>query len=50
MFNRYVDGLATWQPDGDELYDKMGAQRVRDGYQPQSMRFTTEHYVDSIKN
>jgi hypothetical protein len=32
MFNRYVDGLATWQPDDDELYDKMGEQRAREGY------------------
>jgi uncharacterized peroxidase-related enzyme len=32
MYNRYVDGLATWQPDNDELYDEMGAQRAREGY------------------
>ena len=32
MYNRYVDGLATWQPDNDELYDKMGEQRAREGY------------------
>jgi len=32
MYNRYVDGLATWQPDDDELYDKMGEQRAREGY------------------
>ena len=32
MFNRYVDGLATWQPDDAELYDKMGEQRAREGY------------------
>jgi uncharacterized peroxidase-related enzyme len=32
MFNRYVDGLATWQPDDDELYDKMGKQRASEGY------------------
>jgi len=32
MFNRYVDGLGTWQPDDDELYDKMGEQRAREGY------------------
>ena len=32
MFNRYVDGLATWQPDDDALYDKMGEQRAREGY------------------
>lgn len=32
MYNRYVDGLDTWQPDNDELYDKMGEQRAREGY------------------
>ena len=32
MFNRYVDGLATWQPDDEELYDKMGKQRASEGY------------------
>jgi uncharacterized peroxidase-related enzyme len=32
MYNRYVDGLATWQPDDDELYAKMGEQRAREGY------------------
>jgi hypothetical protein len=32
MYNRYVDGLATWQPDNPELYDKMGEQRAREGY------------------
>jgi uncharacterized peroxidase-related enzyme len=32
MYNRYVDGLATWQPDDEDLYDKMGEQRAREGY------------------
>jgi uncharacterized peroxidase-related enzyme len=32
MYNRYVDGLATWQPDNEDLYDKMGEQRAREGY------------------
>jgi uncharacterized peroxidase-related enzyme len=32
MYNRYVDGLATWQPDDVDLYDKMGEQRAREGY------------------
>jgi uncharacterized peroxidase-related enzyme len=32
MYNRYVDGLDTWQPDNDKLYDQMGAQRAREGY------------------
>jgi uncharacterized peroxidase-related enzyme len=32
MFNRYVDGLATWAPDDKALYDKMGKQRAEEGY------------------
>src|ERR1700753_3951498 len=32
MYNRYVDGLATWQPDDAGIYDKMGEQRAREGY------------------
>ena len=32
MYNCYVDGLDTWQPDNEELYDKMGEQRAREGY------------------
>jgi len=32
MYNRYVDGLATWQPDNDAMYDKIGEQRAREGY------------------
>lgn len=40
MYNRYVDGLATWQPDTEDFYDKMGAQRVREGYNPSSINVT----------
>lgn len=32
MFNRYVDGLATWAPDDQSLYDQIGAQRAEQGY------------------
>ena len=32
MFNRYVDGLATWQPDDPEMYRARGAKTARDGY------------------
>ena len=32
MFNRYVDGLATWAPDDPEVYDRMGKQRAEEGY------------------
>lgn len=40
MYNRYVDGLATWQPDNEDFYDKMGEQRVREGYKASSINFT----------
>jgi uncharacterized peroxidase-related enzyme len=32
MYNRYVDGLATWTPDDTSLYDQMGAALAEQGY------------------
>jgi uncharacterized peroxidase-related enzyme len=32
MFNRYVDGLATWAPDDPSVYDAIGKQRASEGY------------------
>jgi uncharacterized peroxidase-related enzyme len=32
MFNRYVDGLATWTPGDPESYRERAASIVRDGY------------------
>ena len=32
MANRYVDGLATWQPDDPEMYRMRGAKTAREGY------------------
>jgi uncharacterized peroxidase-related enzyme len=32
MFNRYVDGLATWTPEGDDAYDAMGRRMAHEGY------------------
>jgi uncharacterized peroxidase-related enzyme len=32
MFNRYVDGLATFTPHDDTAYDAMGQRMARDGY------------------
>ena len=32
MFNRYVDGLATWAPQEPEAYRPMGEMLARDGY------------------
>lgn len=32
MYNRYVDGLATWAPDNPALYREQGARLAREGY------------------
>jgi uncharacterized peroxidase-related enzyme len=32
MYNRYVDGLATWAPDDPLVYDAIGKQRATEGY------------------
>ncbi|HEY6902034.1 MAG TPA: peroxidase-related enzyme [Puia sp.] len=32
LFNRYVDGLATWAPDDPAVYDAIGRQRASEGY------------------
>jgi alkylhydroperoxidase family enzyme len=32
MFNRYVDGLATWAPADPTAYDRMGAHLAQKGY------------------
>ncbi len=32
MYNRYVDGLDTWQPHNDGMYTKMGRHLAEKGY------------------
>jgi len=32
MFNRYVDGLGTWQPRDSEIYREIGQQTSKQGY------------------
>jgi uncharacterized peroxidase-related enzyme len=32
MYNRYVDGLGTWQPRGEEMYVAMGKRMAEEGY------------------
>ena len=32
MFNRYVDGLATFTPTDEETYDRMGQRMAKEGY------------------
>ncbi len=32
MYNRYVDGLGTWEPGNPEVYDQMGIVLAEKGY------------------
>jgi hypothetical protein len=32
MYNRYVDGLATWQPRDPGIYREIGQQTAKLGY------------------
>ena len=34
MYNRYVDGLATWQPPSGPMYLEMGRRMAEEGYAP----------------
>ncbi|HLH36523.1 MAG TPA: peroxidase-related enzyme [Alloacidobacterium sp.] len=37
MYNRYVDGLGTWQPRDESLYDAMGKHLADHGYRKPSI-------------
>jgi hypothetical protein len=51
MYNRYVDGLATWTPDDDSIYRQMADRVVTVGYaQPgweRSFPFRDKEVVES---
>ena len=36
MYNRYVDGLATWQPREETMYEQMGKHLASQGYRTPS--------------
>ncbi len=36
MYNRYVDGLGTWQPTDPEMYVQMGEHLAKEGYRTPS--------------
>jgi hypothetical protein len=38
MYNRYVDGLGTWQPQDPALYAKMGRHLADEGYKEPSIK------------
>ena len=39
MYNRYVDGLDTWQPHDEELYRERGKKTAREGYVSMSKEY-----------
>jgi uncharacterized peroxidase-related enzyme len=43
MYNRYVDGLGTDQPDDDALYRERGRRVARDGYVTVSEEYLASH-------
>jgi uncharacterized peroxidase-related enzyme len=42
MYNRYVDGLGTWQPENPEMYAQMGRHLADHGYTQPSISQTVE--------
>jgi len=39
MYNRYVDGLDTWQPHDEELYRQRGRKTAKEGYVTMSREY-----------
>ena len=39
MYNRYVDGLATWQPEDENLYRERGKKTAKEGYVTMSREY-----------
>ena len=43
MYNRYVDGLATWQPHDENLYRERGRKTAREGYVTMSREYLPQN-------
>jgi uncharacterized peroxidase-related enzyme len=42
MYNRYVDGLDTWQPQDEDLYRQRGRKTAREGYVTMSQEYLSQ--------
>jgi uncharacterized peroxidase-related enzyme len=42
MYNRYVDGLATWQPRDQSMYTEMGKHLAAKGYKTSSLESSSQ--------
>ncbi len=49
MYNRYVDGLATWQPEDEELYRQRGRKTAKEGYVTMSREYLPQHEQEAQK-
>jgi uncharacterized peroxidase-related enzyme len=47
MYNRYVDGLGTFQPENEAWYRERGPRVARDGYVKVSEEYLAEHAATS---
>jgi alkylhydroperoxidase family enzyme len=47
MYNRYVDGLGTYQPEEEAFYRERGPRVARDGYVKVSEEYLASHAVAS---
>ena len=47
MYNRYVDGLGTYQPEDEAFYRERGPRVARDGYVKVSEEYLAEHAADA---
>jgi uncharacterized peroxidase-related enzyme len=45
MYNRYVDGLDTWQPRNEELYRERGKKTAEEGYVSMSREYLPARMV-----
>ena len=48
MYNRYVDGLGTWQPQDEAWYRELGPKVARDGYVKVSEEYLAAHAAEAV--
>jgi uncharacterized peroxidase-related enzyme len=48
MYNRYVDGLATWQPTDESMYAQMGQHLATEGYRMSSIQRPAQEELTAV--
>jgi uncharacterized peroxidase-related enzyme len=49
IYNRYVDGLGTWQPREESMYAQMGQHLANEGYRMSSIRQPAEQELSAAR-